>query len=32
MAKEDRFIPEVELFIGDGLSGSFVDVDFRRAG
>jgi hypothetical protein len=29
MAKEDRFIPEVEILIGDGMSGSFMDVDFR---
>ena len=26
MAKEDRFIPEVEILIGDGVSGSFMDV------
>ena len=32
MAKEDRFIPEVEILIGDGLSGSFLEVDYRRAG
>jgi len=32
MAKEDRFIPEVEIMIGDGMSGSFMDVDFRAAG
>ena len=31
-AKDDRFIPEVELFVGDGLSGSFLDVEYRRAG
>jgi hypothetical protein len=31
-AKEDRFIPEVDVLIGDGLSGSFIDVDYRRAG
>jgi hypothetical protein len=32
MAKEDRFIPEVEVQIGDGMSGSFLDVDYRLAG
>ena len=32
MAKEDRFIPEVEILVGDGLSGSFLEVDYRRAG
>lgn len=32
MAKEDRYIPEVEVYVGDGLSGSFLDVEYRRAG
>jgi hypothetical protein len=32
VAKEDRFIPEIEVLIGDGLSGNFLDVDYRRAG
>lgn len=32
MAKEDRFIPAVEVHIGDGVSGSFMDVDYRLAG
>lgn len=32
MAKEDRFIPAVEIHIGDGMSGSFLDVDYRLAG
>jgi hypothetical protein len=32
MAKEDRFIPEVEVYIGDGISGSFLDVEYRHAG
>ena len=32
MAKEDRFIPEVEILIGDGMSGSFMDVEYRQAG
>ena len=31
-AKEDRYIPEVELQVGDGLSSSYLDVDFRKAG
>jgi len=26
MAKDDRFIPEVEVYIGDGISGSFLDL------
>ena len=29
MAKENRFIPEVEIQIGDGISGSFEDVEYR---
>ena len=32
MAKEDRFIPEAEIHIGDGMSGSFLDVEYRLAG
>jgi hypothetical protein len=32
MSKEDRFIPEIEIHIGDGMSGSFLDVDYRLAG
>jgi len=32
MSKEDRFIPEIETYIGDGMSGSFQDVDYRLAG
>jgi hypothetical protein len=32
MSKQDRFIPDVEILIGDGMSGSFLDVDFRLAG
>ena len=32
MAKEDRFLPEVEVWIGDGVSGSFLDVEYRLAG
>ena len=32
MAKENRFIPECEIFVGDGISGSFDDVDYRLAG
>jgi hypothetical protein len=32
MAKDDRFIPEVDILIGDGLSGNFMDVDYRRGG
>jgi len=32
MAKDDRFIPEVEVYIGDGISGSFLDVEYRFAG
>mmetsp|Transcript_14301 Transcript_14301/g.10347 ORF Transcript_14301/g.10347 Transcript_14301/m.10347 type:complete len:155 (-) Transcript_14301:1555-2019(-) len=32
MAKENRFIPEVEAYIGDGMSGSFQDVEYRHAG
>ena len=29
MAKENRFIPRVEIQIGDGISGSFEDVEYR---
>ena len=29
MAKENRFIPECEILIGDGMSGSFADVTYR---
>ena len=32
MAKEDRFIPEWEILIGDGISGSFVDAEYRIGG
>ena len=32
MAKENRFIPECEIYVGDGISGSFDDVDYRLAG
>jgi len=31
-AKEDRYIPEVELHVGDGLSNHFLDVEYRKAG
>ena len=31
-SKEHRFIPECEIYVGDGLSGSFVDADYRMAG
>ena len=31
-AKEDRFVPEVEVLIGDGLAGNFMDAEYRRAG
>jgi len=30
--KPDRNIPEVEFHIGDGLGGSFLDVEYRLAG
>lgn len=30
--KLDRNIPEVEFHVGDGLSGSFLDVEYRLAG
>lgn len=32
MAKEYWFIPECEIYIGDGISGSFDDVEYRLAG
>jgi centrosomal protein CEP104 len=32
MSKEDRFIPECEIHIGDGISGSFVDAEYRIGG
>lgn len=32
MAKEDRFIPECEILIGDGISGSFIDAEYRVGG
>ena len=31
-AKEDRFIPEIEVLVGDGPSGGYMDVEYRRAG
>mmetsp|Transcript_19717 Transcript_19717/g.36321 ORF Transcript_19717/g.36321 Transcript_19717/m.36321 type:complete len:710 (-) Transcript_19717:6079-8208(-) len=31
-AKPDRVIPDVEVCVGDGLYGSFVDADYRFAG
>jgi len=30
--KPNRNIPEIEFHIGDGLSGSFLDVEYRLAG
>ena len=30
--KPDRNLPEVEFHIGDGMSGSFLDVEYRMAG
>jgi len=32
MAKDDRFIPECEIHIGDGIAGSFVDAEYRVGG
>lgn len=32
MAKENRFIPECEIHIGDGISGSFIDAEYRVGG
>mmetsp|Transcript_30234 Transcript_30234/g.34616 ORF Transcript_30234/g.34616 Transcript_30234/m.34616 type:complete len:441 (+) Transcript_30234:175-1497(+) len=32
MAKENRFIPQCEILIGDGISGSFVDAEYRVGG
>jgi len=32
MSKEDRSIPECEIYIGDGISGSFLDCEYRHAG
>ena len=31
-SKPDKIIPEIEFHIGDGLSGSFLDVDYRLSG
>lgn len=30
--KQDKNIPNTEFHIGDGLAGSFVDVEYRLAG
>lgn len=32
VSKRDRAIPECEVYVGDGLSGSFYDCDYRNAG
>jgi hypothetical protein len=32
MAKEHRFVPECEIYVGDGITGSFEDADYRMAG
>jgi centrosomal protein CEP104 len=31
-SKPDRIIPDIEICVGDGLYGSFVDADYRFAG
>ena len=31
-SKEDKNAPEIEFHIGDGLAGSWMDVDYRLAG
>lgn len=30
--KKDKYIPEMEIHIGDGFSGSFLDAEYRLAG
>ena len=32
VSKEDRSIPECQVYAGDGFSGSFHDCDYRHAG
>jgi hypothetical protein len=32
LSKENRSIPECEVYIGDGLTGSFYDAEYRHAG
>ena len=32
ISKEDRSIPECEIYVGDGLSGTFNDCPYRHAG
>lgn len=31
-AKEDRFVPEIEVLIGDGPGGTYMDMEYRQAG
>lgn len=31
MSKEDREIPECDIYIGDGISGNFNDCVYRHA-
>lgn len=31
-SKQDKNIPEIEFHIGDGLAGSFMDVEYSLAG
>jgi hypothetical protein len=31
-AKEDRYVPEIEVLIGDGPGGTYMDMEYRRAG
>jgi hypothetical protein len=32
VSKENRSIPECEVYAGDGFTGSFADCDYRHAG
>lgn len=31
-SKEDKIVPEVEVLIGDGPGGGYMEVEYRRAG
>lgn len=32
VSKENRSIPECDIYIGDGISGSWIDCDYRHGG
>ena len=31
-SKQDKTIPKLDIYIGDGLNGGFMDAEYRKAG